>query len=299
MYSDQKLHSLQALRALAAWFVVADHAILELTFDQPGNPSTHVAWVLGSSGVYIFFVISGFIMVHICWNAFGAPAGAGTFLRRRIIRIVPLYWLASILTLAYHRAHGMDATALDLIRSMAFIPFANNDGLWAPVLGQGWTLNYEMMFYLIFAFGLWFRRPVGMLAIVAVMGTLLVASPFVPSPTIAYLGSPIILWFVLGMGLAVLWRRHNAHEPRWLARAARRFEPFGDASYSTYLVHGICLTMLLRLWLAIGLPPSAWIVPASLVAATIGGLATYRWIEKPMLRLASNTWRGHAAIAPT
>ena len=60
-----KLHSLQALRAVAAWLVISDHALLEVTRNEPQNPVTHVAWVFGSSGVYVFFVISGFIMVHI------------------------------------------------------------------------------------------------------------------------------------------------------------------------------------------------------------------------------------------
>ena len=71
MRLNLKLHSLQALRAIAAWSVVADHALLEITKNQSANLVTHVAWTLGSTGVSVFFVISGFIMVHICWENFG------------------------------------------------------------------------------------------------------------------------------------------------------------------------------------------------------------------------------------
>jgi hypothetical protein len=49
---------------------------------------------LDNTGVYVFFAISGFIMVHICWGSFGQRGAAAELPRRRVIRIVPLYWLA-------------------------------------------------------------------------------------------------------------------------------------------------------------------------------------------------------------
>ena len=68
-----RIHTLQALRAIAAWLVVIDHVLLELTDSNPALALTHLAWTLGSAGVGIFFVVSGFIMVHVSWTQFGLP----------------------------------------------------------------------------------------------------------------------------------------------------------------------------------------------------------------------------------
>src|ERR1700722_10284960 len=131
------IHSLQALRAIAALLVVVDHALLKLTNDDLANPATHLAWTLGSTGVYVFFVISGFIMVHVSWDNFGQPGATEAFLRRRIIRIVPLYWLGTIVALGYHKisaTHGAQDGWLDLACSIGFIPYAGEDGSWTPIL---------------------------------------------------------------------------------------------------------------------------------------------------------------------
>jgi peptidoglycan/LPS O-acetylase OafA/YrhL len=289
MSADSKLHSLQAIRAIAAWLVVIDHVLLELSGNRPEAALTHVGWTLGSLGVDAFFVISGFIMVHIGWHSFGRPAAAADFLRRRLTRIAPLYWLATLAALAYHRVsatHGAHAGWSDVAHSFAFIPYVNEEGAWSPILPQGWTLSYEMMFYGIFALGLFLPRRAALPAIGVALAALVILGPLQRNETVAYLASPIVLWFVLGMGLAVLWRWRRLREPGWLARAAQLLEPFGDASYSTYLAHGFVLTMLLRLWtMRIG-PPSLWILPVSLAAATAVGWATHMAVERPLLRLA-------------
>lgn len=289
-----KLHSLQGLRAIAAWMVVTDHALLELTDNRPQNPLSHLAWSLGNNGVYVFFVISGFIMVHICWESFGRAAAPASFLRRRIIRIVPLYWIATVLALCYHRVsatYGAHAGWVELLRSLAFIPYGASDGSWRPVLAQGWTLNYEMMFYAFFAFGLLFPRRVALAVVGAGLGVLVLDGPSMPDPTIAYLASPIVLWFVLGMGLGTIWHWQSLREPGWLARLARVLEPFGDASYSTYLAHGLILTMVLRFWVLTMGAPSFWLVPISILAATCGGWVIHVTVERPALRTITDMWR--------
>jgi exopolysaccharide production protein ExoZ len=286
-----KLHSLQALRAIAALLVVADHALLETTNNQSANPITHVAWTLGSTGVSVFFVISGFIMVHICWENFGGWAAAANFLRRRIIRIVPLYWLATVAALAFHKisaTHGAHDGWTELLYSLSFIPYSGAGSSWYPVLPQGWTLSYEMTFYAIFALGLSFPRQIGLPAVSAILGVYIFLGPLLPNATLAYLASPIVLWFVLGMGLAAFWHWGGFQEPSRLARSASVLEGLGDASYSTYLVHGLILTLLLRIWTTTAGPPSLWIVPVSLVVVTAAGWATHLLVEKPILRIIAS-----------
>jgi exopolysaccharide production protein ExoZ len=286
-----KIHFLQALRAIAAWLVVADHALLDVTHGDPGNPATAVAWAMGGIGVYVFFVISGFIMVQISWDDFGRSGASVSFLQRRIIRIVPLYWLATLAAFAFHKVsatHGAHAGWSELLRSLLFIPYRDDVDGWTPVLAQGWTLNYEMFFYLIFAAAIALPRQVAVPATAGVLIAFTLVGSFLPEGILAYLSSPIVLWFALGIGLAVLWRWCGLSEPAWLARPAKFFEPFGDASYSTYLVHGVVLTLLLRVWLKVAELPSAWFIPAGLVAATIAGLAVHNVLEKPILRAVTD-----------
>ncbi len=297
-----KIHSLQALRAIAAWLVITDHAILELTHNSPANPASNLAWSLGEAGVYVFFVLSGFIMVHISWDAFSQPGAPMQFLRRRLVRIVPLYWGATLLALAYHRVsatHGAHAGLRELTYSLAFIPYPGDDNSWRPILPGGWTLNYEMLFYGVFTLGLLLPRPRGLAVVASSLALFVGVGFFLPAGSLSVLASPIIFWFLLGMGLALQWHRHNFSEPAWLARPARFLEPLGDASYSTYLSHGFVLTLLLRLWQRTAGEPGIWIIPVSLVVTTLIGWIVHVSVEKPVLQRVNN-WlrpRGRPAAA--
>ena len=220
-----KIHLLQTARAIAAWLVVTDHALLELSHNAPDSQVTHLAWSLGSAGVAMFFVISGFIMVHISWESFGKRAASADFLRRRIIRIVPLYWLATVAAFVSHKiwaTHGAHATWMDLAYSLTFIPYLSHEDGWYPILPGGWTLNYEMMFYVVFALGLTLPRKLALPAVGAALGAFIVVGPYFGKGAVAYLASPIVLWFLLGMGLAVIWHSAGvcrAHLDREISQA--------------------------------------------------------------------------------
>ena len=286
--SSSTFFSLQALRAIAAWMVVTDHALLELTGNAAQNSITRVAWALGSSGVSVFFIISGFIMVHISWTQFGTSKAAANFMQRRIIRIVPLYWAATILALAFHRVsatHGATDGWRELGYSLAFVPYQGGDQSWSPILPQGWTLNFEMMFYLLFAVALCFPRRVALTAIMGFLVGFGLLGSYIPIGSVAYLASPIILWFALGMAMAIVWRRFELSEPNWVARRAKLLQRFGDASYSTYLSHGLVLTTTLWLWKMTVGPPSVVLAFLSLIIAAIVGRIIYVIFEKPILRL--------------
>jgi exopolysaccharide production protein ExoZ len=282
-----KIHTLQALRAVAAWLVITDHAILELSHNALSDPATHLAWTLGSVGVCLFFVLSGFVMVHISWDSFDLPGVARNFFKRRLVRVVPLYWAATLLALAYHHVsatHGADAGWPELALSLAFIPYPGDGHSWTPILPQGWTLSYEMLFYSIFAISLMRPRGIALSAVAAILVSFVGVGRFIPEGSLATLASPIVLWFILGMGLAVIWRRMRLFEPSWLLGSARILEPWGDASYSTYLSHGFVLTMLLRLWTKLVGEPSIWIIPVSLAVATLFGWLVHISLERPLLR---------------
>ncbi len=144
-----RLDGLQWGRALAALLVVACHAIVHPLPDLPA-----FAVYLGDVGVSIFFVISGFIMVTTTGRGGFDP---WLFIRRRIVRVVPLYYLALavVVGFALFLPSLMKSTQFDLphlLFSMAFIPtYAPDTGAILPLYKLGWTLNFEMFFYAVFA----------------------------------------------------------------------------------------------------------------------------------------------------
>ena len=86
------LVSIQALRAIAAFMVLAFH-LSNLAEIAPRLQTTN--FVLGAAGVDLFFVISGFVMVYSCERLFNRPGASAQFVVQRLVRIVPLYWLAT------------------------------------------------------------------------------------------------------------------------------------------------------------------------------------------------------------
>jgi len=86
----------------------------------------------------------------------GTRDGAPQFFTRRLIRIVPLYWLGTLALAAIAlKAPGMlNHTSLDadkLLGSLFFIPVWNESIQYhMPLLTLGWSLNYEILFYLVF-----------------------------------------------------------------------------------------------------------------------------------------------------
>lgn len=208
-----KLNSVQYLRGLAALLVVIAHAA-----DHPLRYNSVLLYNLGELGVTLFFVISGFIMVAISGTGGFSPL---TFLKRRVVRVVPLYWLfttlAAVLALVLP---GMFKSTIfswgHYLQSLLFIPHeAPGKGGYSPILSLGWTLNYEMFFYVAFAAcaalsALWrvmlLSVIFGALGVYGMMAqpTNLVVSFYTDAVLLAFCaGAWIGLWFISG-GLARL-----------------------------------------------------------------------------------------------
>lgn len=212
-------YNVQALRALAAFLAIFVHT------DKLLAPAgIAYDWLqFGNSGVDLFFVISGFVMVH---TSLHRPQSPAAFMQNRIIRVVPLYWLLTlaVFALALAKPHLLGATRAapdELLKSLFFIPFAKADGKLMPVLFVGWTLNYEMFFYLLFALGLWIARGrVGAtVALVSLALAVLVTAGLVEQPAwvaLRFYSAPVMLEFALGMGLALAVMR-GFRLPRGLA----------------------------------------------------------------------------------
>lgn len=209
-----KLVLVQILRAVAAGLVVVHHAQHEaaLLAARTGAAFAPAAWLPWPAGVDVFFVISGFIIVHASTPFYGRADGRRRFAAHRVARLVPLYWLVSAAYLGLGLAApsvlggqggGPDAGAI--LASFLFVPTARPDGSVLPLYGLGWTLNYEMAFYALFALGLGFGRRGAVAWIALALGALVLAARLVPAPPVplAFWGDPIVLEFVLGAGLAL------------------------------------------------------------------------------------------------
>jgi exopolysaccharide production protein ExoZ len=135
------------------------------------------------------------------------------FYRRRIKRIVPLYWLATLFSaaIAFLAPRLLKSTEFDLphlLASLFFIPWLNpaDTTLIAPVVVPGWTLNYEMFFYLVFALLLPIPERWRLPALGAAFAGILAICHILPATTATeFYGKPIILEFLAGVALGWLY----------------------------------------------------------------------------------------------
>jgi exopolysaccharide production protein ExoZ len=207
-----KLVLLQLLRALAALSVAMLHAQHDAAAlaERAGRAFVPMAAFPWEAGVDVFFVISGFIMVHASARLFGTPEGRRLFLARRIARIVPIYWAVTTLYLVI----ALAAPALlnvefigwgRVIASYLFIPVPRPDGVVQPLYGLGWTLNYEMFFYALFALAVVRPRRSAVLGLgAALIALVILGRIFYPLPQpLGFWTDPIILEFVYGMALGL------------------------------------------------------------------------------------------------
>lgn len=338
--TSQQFDALQVLRALAAGLVVYQHAFANWTEKGIGQGVAPLIDHLGEFGVKLFFVISGFIIVH---TASQLPQGwdsAKTFWRRRIRRIVPLYWIFTTVYLAKSLLVGQSFSPHEILDSYFFVPYVNPLGLVQPILGVGWSLNYEMFFYMLFGALFFLPRRWHGPAVMALMTALAAARAAgwfggeASGNALYHWADSIVLYFVAGVGVSLLarwWRSaprpmlgqdaaaavasavvigfafwsQRASEDQVLAwmplacilpailcvaaqskpcsRGWRWLVIAGDASYSTYLVHGLVMGPLARLLARLGLAIGYYgFAVLSLVVCTCAGYLVWRLVEKPL-----------------
>jgi exopolysaccharide production protein ExoZ len=193
-----KLYGIQYLRGFAALAVVIFHAA-----ERTGYHFT-----IGAAGVDVFFVISGFIMWII---ADGRSFTPGRFLADRLKRIAPSYWIVTAIMVVGGLAGlfpNLVITWKHVIASFLFIPHQSpsRGEVW-PVLVQGWTLNYEMFFYTVFAATLLLPRNLRLPSMTAVFGVFALAGVlFEPEGSVtATYTRPIIVEFLVGAFIGKWW----------------------------------------------------------------------------------------------
>lgn len=223
-----QLHSIQILRAAAAMSVVLFHLGESLAKNFglfPANP-----FPAGSDGVDIFFVISGFIM---CYTTERENQRSPTdFALKRAARILPIYYLMTLALFAFGLVmpsllSSGSATFEQLAKSLLFIPYERANGVVAPVLFLGWTLNYEMFFYAAFTIALLAAprfRIQFVLVVMAVLAAIGWATGGSGDVLLKFYTSGILLEFVWGCLIFVLFDRYPELikwlKPLWIVGAA-------------------------------------------------------------------------------
>lgn len=314
---NERIYSLQGLRFAAAAMVTLLHVEqggrLALGLPLEGGTISNI----GSFGVDIFFVLSGYI---ICRTAAGMTPGG--FLARRVARVVPIYWLATLAFLPFAAMAGFDS-----LRGIASLTFYPAFGL--PWLAVGWTLCFEMLFYAVTAIVLIRPRTLLPLALAAYAACWVAREAF--GGPFQFFGNPLIIEFLLGAALTRVAVRsrplalvalgaaaamlaavaargladaNNVYGlvagATSLARVAAMGGPaalivwaalnldlrkgllsdLGDASYALYLVHSHVVAMALLVRPAMPVPLFTMLVTLLAIGA---GVAVHRLVEKPML----------------
>ncbi len=244
----QTIRSVQYLRAAAALAVVVFHAT---------EPSGR-AFVVGAAGVDVFFIISGFILWRIARHSVASPMD---FVVVRILRIAPAYWIVTLLIVAASQGVAgsfphLRPEPIHVILSLFFVPHIDPQGQVYPLLVAGWTLNFEMFFYVLLAACLPMplrMRPwllVGLLLGLATLGGLVRPTGAVGQS----ITSPLLVEFVAGIALAEM------HARNWLLPVS---------------VGGVAFALGLCVFIAQALNPTlpddirlfAWGAPAVLLVA--------------------------------
>ncbi|WP_230635524.1 acyltransferase family protein [Sphingomonas sp. Leaf4] len=215
---------LQFLRGIAACGVVVEHLLARYERrDVPLSVLPDLMRQLGQTGVLTFFAISGFIMVHILLRkAAGTDrtAAGWRFARDRFTRIAPLYYLTTVLnvlfayaTLGFSTNSSFQFPAVaEWIHSLLFIPYRKADGLIQPVYGLGWTLEYEIFFYALFAIGMVLGVRRGLPFVFLTLLALAAAGSWINAPQQAFGLSvfayfytrPVLLYFAIGMAISLI-----------------------------------------------------------------------------------------------
>lgn len=279
----------------------------------------NIVYEMGVYGVDLFFVISGFIIVYIGSTR---ETSAPVFAKRRIKRIVPLYWIMTFATFFLTHIPGLARNEvsgpLHLLQSLFFLSWTNGAETY-PVLNVGWTLEFEMFFYVIAALAMATATRRWLVAGLAMLSLVLVGHG-----TSFFLLNPIMIEFVFGMTVgAFLYDRRTFP---WLLAATmfvlitlpvsgaawrvwaiglpsaglvalavaidirkayrgKILPELGNASYSIYLTHVIAISFACKI--AAVLTPrlaTGILTPLISIFAIVIGYAAYRLIEKPLTR---------------
>ncbi len=265
------LDSIQVLRGVAAFSVLLFH-IGASWVTQFHLFEKNILYV-GASGVDLFFVICGFIACYTTREI--RHQNIKHYLIKRFVRITPLYWgltlaLGGILFLLPNFIAETTLSWANLFKSLSFIPYDRGDGKLYPILYLGWTLNYEIFFYLLFALSLIIGNTRMLFAgiIIALLG--ITGQIFKPEFAIGkFYTNLIMIEFIFGGLIYFLYARHT--------HILKMLIPFWPVFALLLIVQNHFIFDLHRTW--------KWGIPAALLFSSISVITisqkrNWKWLIK-------------------
>ncbi|WP_336972640.1 acyltransferase [Sphingobium aromaticiconvertens] len=209
----QKLVGIQALRGIASLAVILYHVARHM--DQvTASPLMMRFFQPGHAGVDLFFVLSGFIILHVHRIDIGQPDRLRHYVRQRFLRLMPIYWIALVLTALALIAAGHMVSSGALLWSATLLPTVQE-----PLLGIAWTLQHELIFYMVFAL-LIFSRRLGVTLLVIWTGWIMLAALGLVAAVVPdRITNLYNLEFLAGMGAAALLASGRITAPRMMTGA--------------------------------------------------------------------------------
>jgi peptidoglycan/LPS O-acetylase OafA/YrhL len=209
--TSSKIETLQVIRGLASIAVMLAHGS-SMIDEKLDYQFLNKLPILGAAGVDFFFVLSGFI---IYYTSSSGKYNISSFLKKRFIRIYPIYWLVTLILIIQffvspnpEKAHKGE---LDVIlMSFTLFPYENY------ILGVAWTLTYEVMFYLMFALTFFKNPKIFIYAFFSWMTLIFLAYAFDFKSDIFAINAlvkPIILEFMLGCLVAYCYKKYAEIKP--------------------------------------------------------------------------------------
>lgn len=198
MIFNQKILSLEALRGIAALLVLLFHASQAVDiFTQTETKIFKNFFSLGTKGVDLFFVLSGFIIFFVHHQDINTPSQIGRYAWRRFSRIYPTYWIACIFALTFYALQGRvndeEFNFQNILHSFMLFPFEMK-----RLIAVSWTLMFEVIFYVLFGL-LILNRLVGQIVLIAwvimIISTQLIDIQFPPHWEYLFAGKNLEFFF--------------------------------------------------------------------------------------------------------
>ncbi|HHX5731921.1 TPA: acyltransferase family protein [Klebsiella pneumoniae] len=311
------IKNIQILRALAALSVVVYH-IWQKT--QAYNIGIDYNLSFLSSGVDLFFIISGFIMVYIQDRK---KRTSFEFLKERCIRIIPLYYfftflITSVFIISPQVFNERVFHVSDLLSSLFFVNFLFGSYP-DPIVQQGWTLEYEMIFYILFSISITAHKiktaifiTAALIVFLLVFGMSDIMLEFIYGMLAAYLCKNIkkvatipLLLSLIGVAMLMVDKLSIYTQYRSIYYGLpcllifigllltkelnlKKMEFIGDASYSIYLSHFIVIPVICKIFVKFYPSPSTsqsyLLLLICFVSSVTSGVIVYKYIESYLTR---------------
>lgn len=205
----EKLVSIQYLRAVAVILVVYCHALdLQMHFGQSHQQNFLFIQNIGAIGVDIFFVISGFVISYISQSYNEGFKSAFVFIKKRFVRINPVYYFVTIIYLVTSFKFNYAA----MIKSITILPVFELGSVFCnPILAIGWTLSFEYLFYLFYFFSILFAPLYKDYFLIFIVVILFFLGSVCEFNVVQwnFITNPLIMEFAFGVVLSLLYKKIN------------------------------------------------------------------------------------------